>query len=122
MQICPVGALTSTPYRFAARPFDLSSGDSICPHCASGCAMKVDTRRGEVVRQLARDDLDVNDAWLCDKGRYAFRFPDAEDRVTTPLVREHGLEPVSFGEALSIAAGRMRGARVGILTGGRLTD
>jgi NADH-quinone oxidoreductase subunit G len=93
VQICPVGALTSTPYRFVARPFDLSTVDSVCPHCSAGCNLKVDVRRGEVVRQLARDNLDVNDAWLCDKGRYAFRFPDAPERVTTPLVRDHGLEP-----------------------------
>ncbi|MCA1726195.1 MAG: (2Fe-2S)-binding protein, partial [Actinobacteria bacterium] len=68
VQICPVGALTSTPYRFAARPFDLQYEDTICPHCACGCNIRVDTRRGEVVRHLARDNYDVNDAWLCDKG------------------------------------------------------
>jgi NADH-quinone oxidoreductase subunit G len=122
VQICPVGALTSTPYRFVARPFDLSSADSVCPHCSAGCNLKVDVRRGEVVRQLARDNLEVNDAWLCDKGRYAFRFPDAPDRVTTPLVRDHGLEPASFGEAFSRIAGWATGRRVAFLTGGRLAD
>jgi NADH-quinone oxidoreductase subunit G len=122
VQICPVGALTSTPYRFVARPFDLSTVDSVCPHCSAGCNLKVDVRRGEVVRQLARDNLDVNDAWLCDKGRYAFRFPDAPERVTTPLVRDHGLEPASFGEAFSRIAGWATGGRVAFLTGGRLMD
>jgi NADH-quinone oxidoreductase subunit G len=122
VQICPVGALTSTPYRFVARPFDLSSADSVCPHCSAGCNLKVDVRRGEVVRQLARDNLEVNDAWICDKGRYAFRFPDAPGRVTTPLVRDHGLEPASFGEAFSRIAGWAGGARVAFLTGGRLAD
>jgi NADH-quinone oxidoreductase subunit G len=122
VQICPVGALTSTPYRFVARPFDLSSADSVCPHCSAGCNLKVDVRRGKVVRQLARDNLEVNDAWLCDKGRYAFRFPDAPDRVTTPLVRDRGLEPASFGEAFSRIAGWATGRRVAFLTGGRLTD
>jgi len=122
VQICPVGALTSTPYRFVARPFDLSSADSVCPHCSAGCNLKVDVRRGEVVRQLARDNLEVNDAWLCDKGRYAFRFPDAPDRVTTPLVRDRGLEPASFGEAFSRIAGWATGRRVAFLTGGRLAD
>ena len=63
--------------------------------------MKVDVRRGEVVRQLARDNYDVNDAWVCDKGRFAFRFPDAPDRITTPLIRDRGLEPASFGEVLT---------------------
>jgi NADH-quinone oxidoreductase subunit G len=122
VQICPVGALTSTPYRFVARPFDLTTVDTICPHCSAGCNIKLDMRRGEVVRQLARDDHDVNDAWLCDKGRYAFRFPDAPDRIATPLIRDHGLEPASFGEVLTRVAGWTEGARVAILTGGRLMD
>jgi NADH-quinone oxidoreductase subunit G len=122
VQICPVGALTATPYRFVARPFDLSTVDSICPHCSAGCNLKVDMRRGEVVRQLARDNLEVNDAWICDKGRFAFRFPDAPDRVTTPLIRDHGLEPASFGEVFGRIAEWTRGKRVAFLTGGRLTD
>ena len=122
VQICPVGALTSTPYRFVARPFDLSSVDTVCPHCSAGCNIKLDMRRGEVVRQLARDNYDVNDAWLCDKGRYAFRFPDAPERITTPLIRDHGLEPASFGEVLTRVAEWTDGKRVAILTGGRLMD
>ena len=122
VQICPVGALTSTPYRFAARPFDLTYGDSVCPHCSAGCNMRVDVRRGEVVRHLARDEYEVNDAWLCDKGRYAYRFPDSPERVTTPLIRDHGLEPASFGEVLTKIASWVDGARVGVLTGGRLMD
>jgi NADH-quinone oxidoreductase subunit G len=122
VQICPVGALTANPYRFVARPFDLSTVDSVCPHCSAGCNLKVDVRRGEVVRQLARDNLDVNDAWLCDKGRFAFRFPDAADRLTTPLIRDHGLEPASFGEVLTRIAEWTQGKRVAFLTGGRLMD
>jgi NADH-quinone oxidoreductase subunit G len=121
VQICPVGALTSSTYRFAARPFDVRSGDSVCPHCACGCNLRVDIRRGEVVRHLARDNVDVNDAWLCDKGRYAFRFPD-RDRVTTPLLRVPGLEPASFREVFSAIVDRARGGRVAFLAGGRLTD
>ena len=122
IQICPVGALTATTYRFAARPFDLKSGDSICPHCASGCNIRVDLRRGEVVRHLARENYDVNDAWLCDKGRFAFTFPDDRSRLTTPLLRDPGLEPVSFAETLSTIAGWCRDNRVGVLAGGRLSD
>ena len=122
VQICPVGALTAAPYRFVARPFDLSTVDSVCPHCSAGCNLKVDVRRGEVVRQLARDNLDVNDAWLCDKGRFAFRFPDAPDRLTTPLIRDRGLEPASFGEVLTRIAEWTVGKRVAFLTGGRLMD
>ena len=122
VQICPVGALTSTPYRFVARPFDLTTVDTVCPHCSAGCNIKLDMRRGEVVRQLARDNYDVNDAWLCDKGRYAFAFPDAPDRIATPLIRDHGLEPASFGEVLTRVAEWTAGTRVAILTGGRLMD
>jgi NADH-quinone oxidoreductase subunit G len=122
VQICPVGALTAEPYRFVARPFDLSTVDSICPHCSAGCNVKVDVRRGEVVRQLARDNYDVNDAWLCDKGRFAFRFPDAPERITTPLIRDRGLEPASFGEVLTQVAAWTEGKRVAMLTGGRLMD
>jgi NADH-quinone oxidoreductase subunit G len=122
IQICPVGALTATPYRFVARPFDLTSGDTVCPHCACGCNIKLDIRRGEVVRHLARDNYDVNDAWLCDKGRFAYRFPDAPSRISTPLLRERGLEPVSFGEAFEAIAGWASAGRVGFIAGGRLTD
>ena len=122
VQICPVGALTATPYRFVARPFDLTSGDSVCGHCSVGCQVRVDVRRGEVVRVLARDDGEVNDAWICDKGRFAHRAVDAADRIPTPLIRDRGLEPVSFGEALTWVADRCAGARVAFLAGGRLMD
>jgi NADH-quinone oxidoreductase subunit G len=122
VQICPVGALTSTTYRFAARPFDLKHADTVCPHCASGCNLRVDTRNGKVARHLARDNEDVNEAWLCDKGRYAFAFPDREDRSTVPLLRDHGLEPVSFDEVFRRIVDWSQRGRVGFLTGGRLAD
>src|SRR3989449_3002350 len=122
IQICPVGALTATPYRFVARPFDLSTVDTVCSHCSAGCNVRLDMRRGEIVRVLARDNLDVNDAWTCDKGRFAFRFGDGKDRMTTPLIRERGLEPASFAEVLGRVAEWSRGRRVAFLTGGRLMD
>jgi NADH-quinone oxidoreductase subunit G len=121
VQICPVGALTSSTYRFAARPFDVKSQSSVCPHCACGCSIRVDVRRGEVVRHQAVDNPDVNDAWLCDKGRYAFRFPD-RDRIETPMLRVPGLEPAPFSEVLGTIASRARGGRIAFLAGGRLTD
>ncbi len=122
VQICPVGALTSSSYRFAARPFDVKRGDSICPHCACGCSLRVDTRRGEVVRHLARDEPEVNEAWLCDKGRNAFRFPD-RDRLETPMLRVPGLEPASHAVVFAEIAARARGgARAASLGGARLTD
>ena len=123
IQICPVGALTSSLYRFRSRPFDLVSTPTACEHCASGCALRTDVRRGEVTRRLAWDDPDVNEEWNCDKGRFAFRYLN-EGRIESPLVREDGqLRPASWPEAIDIAARGLAAAdsRVGVLTGGRLT-
>jgi NADH-quinone oxidoreductase subunit G len=150
IQICPVGALTSSAYRFRSRPFDLVSSPGVCEHCAGGCAVRTDHRRGSVMRRLAADDPEVNEEWLCDKGRFGFRYAQAPDRLTTPLVRDRAsgeLRPASWPEALQtaaegLAAARGRaaadaaatatagagaaaaagaGAGVGVLTGGRLT-
>ena len=74
IQICPVGALTCAAYRFRSRPFDLVSTPSVCEHCACGCALRTDTRRGAVLRRLAGNDPEVNEEWNCDKGRFAFRY------------------------------------------------
>lgn len=126
IQICPVGALTSAAYRFRSRPFDLVSSPSVCEHCAGGCATRTDHRRGKVMRRLAAPDPEVNEEWICDKGRFAFRYAQRPDRLTNPLVRnaESGeLEPASWPEALEAAARGLIGARgrAGVLTGGRLT-
>lgn len=126
IQICPVGALTSAAYRFRSRPFDLVSSPSVCEHCAGGCATRTDHRRGKVMRRLAADDPEVNEEWLCDKGRFGFRYAQKPDRLTTPLVRnsETGeLETASWPEALEAAATGLAAARgrAGVLTGGRLT-
>ncbi|MGB9377016.1 MAG: NADH-quinone oxidoreductase subunit G [Mycobacteriales bacterium] len=128
VQICPVGALTGAAYRFRARPFDLQSTPSACEHCASGCAMRTDWRRGKVLRRLAGDDPAVNEEWNCDKGRWAFTYSASRDRLTTPLIRNSAGELVaaSWPEALERAAEGLReardnGAGVGVLPGGRLT-
>jgi NADH-quinone oxidoreductase subunit G len=125
IQICPVGALTSAAYRFRARPFDLVSSPSTCEHCASGCALRTDHRRGKVMRRLAGDDPAVNEEWNCDKGRFAFTYATLPSRITTPLVREEDgtLVPASWREALAIAAAGLAKARgrAGVLTGGRVT-
>jgi NADH-quinone oxidoreductase subunit G len=123
VQICPVGALTGASYRFRARPFDLVSTPGACEHCASGCAMRVDARRNTVLRRLAGEDPDVNEEWNCDKGRWAFTYASASDRLTTPLVREGTvLREASWSEAIERAAGGLRAAqRSAVLTGGRLT-
>src|SRR6266571_4133468 len=125
VQICPVGALTSTSYRFRARPFDLVSTPSICEHCASGCRQRTDHRRGVVTRRLAGNDPQVNEEWNCDKGRWAFTYATQPDRLATPLVRDPGglLRPASWPEAIGAAAAGLASARgrAGVLTGGRLT-
>ncbi|MFD4938612.1 NADH-quinone oxidoreductase subunit G [Streptomyces virginiae] len=124
IQICPVGALTSAAYRFRSRPFDLVSSPSVCEHCAGGCATRTDHRRGKVLRRLAAEDPEVNEEWLCDKGRFGFRYAQRPDRLTTPLVRSAAgvLEPASWPEALEAAANGLAAARgrAGVLTGGRL--
>ncbi len=122
VQICPVGALTGTSYRFRARPFDLVSTPSACEHCASGCDLRTDVRRGKTLRRLAGDDAEVNEEWNCDKGRWAFKYVTATDRLTVPQVRNENGELVtaSWPEAISAAAaGLSRGAAV--LVGGRAT-
>ncbi len=127
IQICPVGALTSAAYRFRSRPFDLVSSPSVCEHCSSGCAERTDFRRGKVMRKLAGDDPEVNEEWLCDKGRFAFRYSTADDRIRRPLVRNADgvLEEASWTDALRAAAEGLAKARDGkgaaVLTGGRLT-
>ncbi|MFJ4772795.1 NADH-quinone oxidoreductase subunit G [Streptomyces uncialis] len=126
IQICPVGALTSAAYRFRSRPFDLVSSPSVCEHCSGGCATRTDHRRGKVMRRLAADDPEVNEEWMCDKGRFGFRYAQRPDRLQQPLVRNAAsgeLEPASWPEALDAAARGLAAARgrTGVLTGGRLT-
>jgi NADH-quinone oxidoreductase subunit G len=123
VQICPVGALTGATYRFRARPFDLVSTPSACEHCASGCDMRTDVRRGKTLRRLAGEDPTVNDEWNCDKGRWAFKYQTAQDRITTPLVRNAAgeLVPASWPEALEAAAAGLTAGRAAVLVGGRAT-
>jgi len=129
VQICPVGALTGASYRFRSRPFDLVSSPGVCEHCASGCSIRTDHRRGKVQRRLAGDDPQVNEEWNCDKGRWAFRYATQADRFTSPMIRnvETGeLEPASWSAALAVAADglaavRERGGSIGVHAGGRVT-
>ncbi len=125
VQICPVGALTGSAYRFRARPFDLVSSPSVCEHCASGCAQRTDHRRGKVLRRLAGDDPEVNEEWNCDKGRWAFTYATQPDLITTPLIRDAdgSLVPASWSHAMATAVKGLDAARgrTGVLVGGRAT-
>ena len=123
VQICPVGALTGASYRFRARPFDLVSTPSACEHCASGCDMRTDVRRGKTLRRLAGEDASVNEEWNCDKGRWAFKYVTAVDRLAHPQVRniDGELVQASWPEALAAAAQGLKASASAVLVGGRMT-
>lgn len=125
IQICPVGALTSTSYRFRSRPFDLVSVKTTCEHCASGCSLRTDYRRDFIMRRLAWEDPSVNEDWNCDKGRFAFTYM-RHDRIKSPLVRgrDGALREVSWSEAISFAAKGLTALSPSVATfiGGRLTN
>ena len=123
IQICPVGALTSASYRFRSRPFDLVSVPSVTEHDASGSAIRIDYRRGTILRRLSGEDAEVNEEWITDKDRFAFRWQDGSDRLKNPFVRDTqgNLVPTSWPDAIDVAArGLAKSKAVGVLTGGRL--
>jgi NADH-quinone oxidoreductase subunit G len=125
VQICPVGALTATPYRFRARPWDLEESESTCTLCAVGCRMTVESSSDRVLRHLGVDSEAVNQSWLCDKGRFGFEVLSSPERLTVPLVRKDGtLRESTWPEALDVVAARLREAsgRIGILGGARGTN
>ncbi len=126
VQICPVGALTSAAYRFRSRPFDLVSTPSVAEHDAQGSAIRIDHRRGVVLRRLSGNDPAVNSEFVTDKDRFAFPWQAAPERLTAPTVREGDeMVPVSWAEALDTAAAGLTAALeqggAGVLPGGRLT-
>jgi NADH-quinone oxidoreductase subunit G len=126
IQICPVGALTSAAYRFRSRPFDLVSTPAVAELDACGSAVRVDHRRGKVMRRLAGNDPEVNEEWITDKDRFAFLWPRQDDRLTHPMVRDDDtgeLRAASWSEAFAVAARGLAEAKrkVGLLPGGHLT-
>ena len=130
--ICPVGALTTADFRFGARPWEMKSAATLCPHCPVGCNLTVNVRRehktgGEVVikRVMPRQNEWVNELWICDKGRFAYHFTQSKERLTQPLIRRNGeLAPATWEEALDFAASRFREMGKGLLTlaSGRLSN
>jgi NADH-quinone oxidoreductase subunit G len=124
-ELCPVGALTSQPYRFRARPWDIEGAGGICTLCPGQCNVTFTVRDERVLRVLARDNDAVDDGWLCDRGRFAFQAIHVDERITQPLVRDGGeLRPVSWERALDEAAAGLRraGGNVGIVAGGGTTN
>jgi NADH-quinone oxidoreductase subunit G len=136
IELCPVGALTSQAYRFRARPWDIEGAGGICTLCPSQCNVEFTVRDEKVVRVRSRDatgaatgggpvgNADVDDGWLCDKGRFAYQAIHVDERITYPLVRDGGsLRAVSWDRAMDAAAGlaRHRGS-IGTLVGGQATN
>jgi NADH-quinone oxidoreductase subunit G len=131
VQICPVGALTATPYRFKARPWDLEQTESTCTSCSVGCRVVIQSSRNKVLRYQGADIDPVNWGWLCDKGRFDFEAVNSTERLGQPLLRDEGLllKPATWSVAVRKAAaaikeGLDRGGPKGVavLGGARLTN
>jgi NADH-quinone oxidoreductase subunit G len=125
IELCPVGALTSRAYRFRARPWDIESGGTICTMCPAQCNVNLTVRDERVQRALARDHDEVDDGWLCDKGRFAYQHVHSDQRIVTPLVREGTeLMPASWEKALAAASGALKkaGLKTAALAGGETSS
>lgn len=130
--ICPVGALTTTDFRFGARPWELKPVASICSQCPVGCNLTINVRReaksgGQSVikRIMPRQNEQVNEIWICDKGRLAYHFVESERRLTQPFIRKNGeLVPATWEEAYQRVEDQLRieNARMVSLVGGRLAN
>jgi len=127
VQICPVGALTSRPYRFKARPWDLDETESTCTTCSVGCRVVIQSSRDELVRYQGVDSDPVNWGWMCDRGRYDHEWVNSVERVEEPLVRTgDALEPSNWNAAIARAAVLITEAKaaggvesIGVLGGAR---
>ncbi|MGA9876635.1 MAG: NADH-quinone oxidoreductase subunit NuoG [Solirubrobacteraceae bacterium] len=125
VELCPVGALTSRAYRFRARPWDIEDAGSVCTLCPAQCNVTLTVRDEKIMRVLARDHAEVDDGWLCDRGRFAYPRLGDEGRVTEPMIRDGGeLRPVSWDRALDEAATRLKraGTQTGAIAGGGATN
>jgi len=90
IEICPVGALTSTEYRFRARPWDLQTSPAICTNCSLHCNVWFDHRAGQFIRMNGRTNEAINEEWTCDRGKFGQNHHNAENRLTKPLIRREG--------------------------------
>lgn len=130
IELCPVGALTSDLFRFKARPWDLAKVPSVCNGCSVGCNIRLDYRFGELMRVMSRENPATDGGWLCDRGRFNYKFVNGENRIKEPHVRREGkLVPVEWRPALEEVAEKVQqiiaekgGRAIGIIGGGRLTN
>ncbi len=105
IDLCPVGALTSKPYRFTARPFELSQTPSISPHDCLGTNINVHTRYGKVMRVVSRENKDINETWIADRDRFSYTALDHDNRISQPMVKVEGKwRHVEWQHALEVAA------------------
>jgi len=108
-EICPVGALTAASYRFKARPWELHHTASVCNNCSVGCNARIDTRVDKIMRLMSRANDDIDDGWLCNRGRWDFEFVNSPQRIRTPYIRRNGnLTPASWDEAFYFIASRLQ--------------
>ena len=112
-ELCPVGALLPTQYRFEARPWEIQNVPTVCGMCSVGCNINATVREGKVKRILSRNHPEVDEGWICDKGRFGFTHLRAGDRIVDPIkrVRARGFEPVSWDDALDEAERLLRAAQ-----------
>jgi NADH-quinone oxidoreductase chain G len=130
IELCPVGALTSEQYRFQARPWDLKKVESVCHGCSVGCNVNEEFRFGKLLRLTARDNAAIDNGWMCDRGRFNYKFVHEADRVTQPLVKKDGqFVPVTWAEALATVAEKFKaikasvgGKGFGVIGGGKLAN
>jgi NADH-quinone oxidoreductase subunit G len=111
-ELCPVGALLPTQYRHKARPWEINAVPTVCGMCPVGCNTWVDVREDKAMRVRSRNHAEIDEGWLCDKGRFAFTHLRSADRVVDPIrrVRRRGFEPVTWNDALDHAEQLLRSA------------
>jgi NADH-quinone oxidoreductase chain G len=109
VEMCPVGALTASSYRFKARPWELKRIPSVCNNCSVGCNARIDVRVDKVMRLMSRTNDAIDDGWLCDRGRWGFEFVNSAERLSTPLIRRNGqLQAATWSEAFFMIATRLQ--------------
>ena len=105
----PSGALTAASYRFKARPWELKHTSSVCNNCSVGCNARIDVRVDKITRLMSRNNDEIDDGWLCNRGRWEFDYVNSPQRLRTPLIRRNGnLTPASWDEALSYIASNLK--------------
>ena len=109
VEMCPVGALTASAYRFKSRPWELKRIPTVCNNCSVGCNIRTDVRVDKIMRNVSRTNDAIDDGWLCDRGRWDFEYVNSPQRLRTPLIRRNGkLQAATWDEAFYMIAARLR--------------